>query len=94
MVWDDYTAYYLIGGADPELRNSGASSLLLWEAIQFAAQVSRTFDFEGSMLKPVERFFRAFGAIQQPYMQVKKYNSLPLRMRRDLGAWLRLFRGL
>jgi lipid II:glycine glycyltransferase (peptidoglycan interpeptide bridge formation enzyme) len=93
LVWDEYAAYYLLGGSDPELRNSGASSLLLWEAILFSGQVSRTFDFEGSMIKPIEHFFRAFGAFQQPYMQVKKYKSLPFKIRRDLGAWLRMWRG-
>lgn len=70
IVWDENSAYYLMGGADPELRNSGATSLLMWEAIQFAATVTKTFDFEGSMIEPVERFFRAFGARQVPYFQI------------------------
>ena len=30
------------------------------------------FDFEGSMLRPVERFFRAFGGRQVPYLQVSR----------------------
>lgn len=75
LVWDKQSAYYLMGGADPALRNSGATSLLLWEAIQFAATVTRKFDFEGSMLEPVERFFRSFGAVQKPYFHVSKVNS-------------------
>ena len=54
------------GGGDPELRTSGASSLLMWEAIMRARAVSDVFDFEGSMLQPVERFFRAFGGRQTP----------------------------
>src|SRR5690606_4078446 len=32
IVWDQNSAYYLIGGGDPELRKSGATSLCLWEA--------------------------------------------------------------
>lgn len=68
FVWDENVAYYLLGGGDPELRTSGASSLLLWRGIQQAAETSRVFDFEGSMLAPVERFFRAFGARQTPYL--------------------------
>ncbi len=32
VVWDRHAAYYLLGGGDPELRTSGASSLLMWEA--------------------------------------------------------------
>ncbi|MEX0611874.1 MAG: GNAT family N-acetyltransferase [Pirellulales bacterium] len=80
MVWDDRCAYYLMGGGDPELRNSGATSLLLWNAIQHAATVSNSFDFEGSMLEPVERFFRAFGAVQTPYYQAHRINSRVLRL--------------
>ena len=72
LVWDENSAYYLMGGGDPELRNSGATSLLMWEAIQFAATVTKKFDFEGSMIEPVERFFRAFGARQVPYFQVTR----------------------
>ncbi len=72
LVFDSHTAYYLMGGGDPDLRNSGATSLLMWEAIQYASNVSTIFDFEGSMIEPVERFFRAFGAVQTPYYQITK----------------------
>ena len=70
LVWDALRAYYLMGGGDPELRNSGATSLVLWEAIRFAASVAPVFDFEGSMMEPVERFIRGFGARQVPYHRV------------------------
>ncbi len=72
IVWDDNSTYYLMGGADPSLRNSGASSLLIWEAIKFASTVSKSFDFEGSMIEPVEHFFRAFGSIQKPFSVISK----------------------
>lgn len=75
MVWDECSAYYLMGGGDPKLRNSGATSLCMWEAIKFASSVTKTFDFEGSMLESVERFFRAFGAEQKPYFSVYKTPS-------------------
>lgn len=81
LVWDTNSAYYLMGGGDPELRNSGATSLCMWEAIQFAATVTKSFDFEGSMLESVERFFRAFGAKQTPYFTVSKTNSKLLKLR-------------
>lgn len=64
------TAYYLMGGGDPELRNSGATSLVLWEAICRQPESVKVFDFEGSMIEPIERFFRAFGAVQTPYFRV------------------------
>jgi len=83
IVWDERSAYYLMGGGDPELRISGAASLVLWEAIQFASQVSRHFDFEGSMIGPIEHFFRAFGARQVPYCSVRRCSR---RMRVLLAA--------
>lgn len=81
LIWDANSAYYLMGGSDPQFRNSGANSLCLWEAIKFAATVTRKFDFEGSMIEPVERFFRAFGAIQTPYFSISKTPSKLLRAR-------------
>lgn len=75
IVWDSESAYYLMGGGDSELRSSGATSLCMWAAIQHAATVTKCFDFEGSMIEPVERFFRAFGAVQTPYFSISKTQS-------------------
>ena len=86
VVWDEQSAYYLLGGGDPKLRGSGATSLLLWEAIQHAATVTKRFDFEGSMVEPIERFFRAFGAAQKPYFQISKIASRRMRVRRMVEA--------
>lgn len=72
IVRDATTAYYLMGGGDHAYRNSGAGSLCLWEAIRSQPENIKVFDFEGSMLESVERFFRAFGAKQVPYFQVSK----------------------
>lgn len=80
LVWDENSAYYLMGGGDPELRNSGATSLCMWEAIRFAATVTKRFDFEGSMIESVERFFRGFGAVQVPYFSISKTPSRVLRI--------------
>ena len=78
IVWNADCAYYLMGGGDPKLRNSGAGSLVLWEAIKFASTVSRQFDFEGSMIEPVERYFRAFGGERVAFFSLSKL-SRPLR---------------
>ncbi len=72
LVWDSNTAYYLMAGEHPELRKSGANSLLIWEAIKYASTVTKVFDFEGSMIEPVEEFVRAFGGRQTPYYQITK----------------------
>ena len=79
VVWDDKSAYYLMGGSNPELRNSGATSLCMWEAIKFASTVTKAFDFEGSMLESVERFFRSFGARQTPYHNISQTPSRVMR---------------
>lgn len=75
FVYDTNCCYYLIGGGNPELRTSGASSLLMWEGIKFASTVSHSFDFEGSMIEPIERFFRAFGGVPTPYWRATKLNA-------------------
>jgi len=79
VVWDERSAYYLLGGGDPELRKSGAQSLILWEAIKHVSQFTQSFDFEGSMLEPVERFFRGFGGQLTPYHQIARANTRILR---------------
>lgn len=56
-----------MGGSDPDLRSSAAISLCMWAAIKFASTVTKILDFEGSIMEPVERFFRAFCAKQTPY---------------------------
>jgi hypothetical protein len=72
VVWQSSSAYYIAGGGDAALRTSGAHSLVLWEAIRHVAQFTDVFDFEGSMLPGVERFFREFGAEQRPYFTISK----------------------
>jgi hypothetical protein len=70
FVWDDQRCYYLVGGADPDLRSSGAMSLVLWNGIRLAHERGLVFDFEGSMIAPIERFFRGFGGSPEPYSHV------------------------
>jgi GNAT acetyltransferase-like protein len=72
VVWDRNAAYYLLAGAEPELRTSGASSLLMWDVIARAREVTDVFDFHGSMVQPVERFVRGFGGRQVPYLSVTR----------------------
>ena len=80
IVWDENSAYYLVSGANPEYRNSGAGSLLTWEAIKFASTITKRFDFEGSIIEPIERFFRSFGSVQKPFFNITKTNSIVLKI--------------
>jgi hypothetical protein len=86
IVYDDRNAYYLLGGADPDLRKSDAQRLLLWEGIRRASARVETFDFEGSMVKPIEWFFRSFGAQAVPYHYVRKTNHPILKVLRSLQS--------
>ena len=70
---------------DPELRSSGATSLCMWEAIAHATSVTTRFDFEGSMIESIERFFRGFGAEQTPYFHITKTPSRLFRARQALA---------
>ncbi len=90
IVYDQNCAYNLLSGHDPELRDSHAGSLVIWESIRFAATVSRRFDFEGSCLRPVEEFFRSFGGRQHTYYQIYRSNTL-WQLLRDGWVELRLF---
>jgi len=72
IIFDSSCAYYLWGGGDPALRNSGATSLLLFDAIRDAKNKVMAFDFEGSMIKGVEKYVRAFGGTQTQYFEISK----------------------
>jgi hypothetical protein len=73
LVWDSKAAYFLAGGADPKLRKSGATSFLIWHLINFASPRTQSFDFEGSVVPSIERFFRSFGGQQVPYSWIMKF---------------------
>ncbi len=68
IVWDEKRAYYLLGGYDPQTSHHGAGALAMWEAIRFTRETLglREFDFEGSMIPAIERFFRKFGGVLTP----------------------------
>ena len=80
-VYDGYCMYNLLQGGDPALRGSGANALAMWESIKFASKTAEVYDFEGSMIEPIEEFFHSFGAIQKPYFEISKVNSRRLKMR-------------
>jgi hypothetical protein len=84
VVWDERVLYALISARDSELQTDGANTVLYWEAIRLASQVSRTFDFEGSVIQSVEHYFRGFGGRQLPYFVVTKASA---RAKPALAAW-------
>lgn len=75
LVYDCNTVYYILGGVDDELKSLGGMDAVLIKCILFANESSRNFDFEGSMVESIEKYFRSFGALQKRYFNIKKYNS-------------------
>ncbi len=69
IAWDEKRSYYLLGGYDSENRHHGASAIAMWEAIRFTKEELglNEFDFEGSMVPAIERFFRKFGGRITPH---------------------------
>ncbi len=76
FIWDKSTMYYQGGSTYDEFTDSGAMSLVLWSAIILAQEKKLSFDFEGSMIPSIERFFRGFGAKQTPYYFLKKETKI------------------
>lgn len=80
MVYDRTTAYYLLGGYRKEEQHPGAGPLAILAAIEHAkTQGLQTFDFEGSMVPAIEKYFRGFGGQLTPYFTVNKA-WLPVEM--------------
>lgn len=76
LVFDDDVCYTLASGADPKYRDSGAMALLNWEAMKLAHSMGKKeFDFTGSMMPNIEKFFRFYGATQTPYFVIEKNYS-------------------
>ena len=81
LIYDQNTVYYLMGGIHPAYKDLGGMDLVLVQSIRFALESGLVFDFEGSMVESIEKYFRSFGAIQKPYFSIKKTNSLILKTR-------------
>lgn len=71
-AYDDSSVYYLMSGSDEEYRSSQSLTLLIHEGIRLANRLGKKFDFEGSMKRNIEKFFRQFGAVQKPYFDIRK----------------------
>jgi hypothetical protein len=80
VVHDGQTAYYLLGGYKADEKHHGAGASTLFAAIQHAREIGlKTFDFEGSIVPAIERYFRGFGGQITPYLTVNKA-WLPIEM--------------
>ncbi len=76
FIFDKNVCYYLLPGNDPKYSNTGANALLIWEGIRFASTVSKSFDFEGSMIEGIENYFQQFGGTPIVYYQIRKQSII------------------
>ena len=84
LAHDRHTVYLLAIGSDPQYRNEGSIPLMIWHAIQHFNGSHQTFDFEGSMIPTIEKFFRSFGG------NMTKYSRLSATKHRGIDLLLTL----
>ena len=77
MVHDERFAYYVLGGVRHDLRQGSLVNVLLTHRmVHDAHAMGLDFDFEGSVLPGVERFFRSLGGQLRPVYRVVKLPAL------------------
>jgi Acetyltransferase (GNAT) domain len=76
IVWDIAAARYLLATRRVDLAGSGATMLLIWEAIRLACRRAIGFDFDGIASPGMLEFLAAFGG------------DLTTRLRVRRGTWM------
>ena len=80
FIYDSKNVYYLLGGYDDNYRHRGAGAFSIWQAIELAKSMGLTyFDFEGSMIPEIEKYFRGFGGQITPFYTINKA-KLPIEI--------------
>lgn len=72
LVWDKHTLYYLIPAIDPLHKNSGASALLVLEALKLAREKGVIMDFCSQQHRAQDNHYKQFGAQKAEYCLVEK----------------------
>jgi len=79
-IYTNKRAYYLLGGYDNANKHQGSGASAVWECIKHSKNLGiEYFDFEGSMISAVEKYFRGFGGDMISYYTFNKA-SLPVEM--------------
>jgi hypothetical protein len=76
VVHDRCNTCQIVSGMDSETRSSAGGYLVAWQAIQDAILAGRAFDFEGSSLRGVERYYRHWGAAAKPIWRLERAGTL------------------
>ncbi|MBV9960872.1 MAG: GNAT family N-acetyltransferase [Parafilimonas sp.] len=80
LLKDKFRLYNLMPSTTAEGKKISAGHFLLDNIIKEFSQTGLILDFEGSDIKGIERFYKSFGAINQPYYKIH-FNRLPLLLR-------------
>ena len=89
FIKDYNTRYYLMGGINPDYKDLGGMDVVIFEAIRKTLNENKNFDFEGSIIESIEKYFRSFGSVQKPYFAIYKINSKILKLRNCLKEILK-----
>ena len=72
LVWDEQSSYQLLAGSIPEYQNMDTYAALIWDAIEYTANMNLKYDFEGSVIKRISESFREFCGTPKPYFRIRK----------------------
>ncbi len=72
VVFDSRCAYSLMSAFEPSRYRNGKTEKLEKGLLQWLADKTKAFDFEGSMDEGIEHFYRSFGAVQTPYFEISR----------------------
>jgi hypothetical protein len=73
-VEDALRTYTIISAHDSE-KGYDALAYLFWDVISETINQGKTFDFEGSMIHDVARFYSAFNPVKEPYFIISKHSE-------------------
>ncbi len=70
LLKDSHSANFLFNGINHMNIQRAANEYLVYKIIEHYYGKTKVFDFEGSMLKPVEAFYRKFGGQRTTYYRI------------------------
>ncbi len=93
-AFNNRSAYYLLSGSDPDLRNLGGHTLVMWEAIKFFHDKVEYFNFGGSDIESIESHIKGYGGTLTPYFHIFNEDNLQAQQKfmfhvRKLGYHLK-----
>jgi hypothetical protein len=86
VVYDRTSGHCLLNSTDRDFRDSGATALLVKQALTFLHDKTAGFLFEGCNLRCLESSHRRFGGLQVPRLIIRRDTRSPLARLLDSAA--------